>query len=93
MIYEPNADRFVEVGELEPAGLKVFARGDDSRRVGWTIHSSGTLHAALDATPRDLALRVHLAELLDSAVQRSEAVRHADAVLTVHVHPRTIAND
>lgn len=40
-----------------------------------------SLRAAVAATPDDVALRLHLAELLVQAGERDEAVRHAAAVL------------
>lgn len=40
-----------------------------------------SLRAAVEAAPDDVALRAHLAELLDSAGERTEAVREAGAVL------------
>lgn len=40
-----------------------------------------SLRIAVEASPDDVALRVHLAELLDAAGERDEAVRHAGAVL------------
>jgi AAA+ superfamily predicted ATPase len=40
-----------------------------------------SLRAAVTATPGDVALRLHLAELLSNAGDRDEAVRHAATVL------------
>jgi SpoVK/Ycf46/Vps4 family AAA+-type ATPase len=40
-----------------------------------------SLQAAVDAAPDDIALRIHLAELLAAAGHAGEAVRHAGAVL------------
>ena len=40
------------------------------------------MRAAVDAAPDDVPLRVHLAQLLDAAGHRDEAVRHAGEVLS-----------
>jgi SpoVK/Ycf46/Vps4 family AAA+-type ATPase len=40
-----------------------------------------SLRAAVEAAPDDVALRAHLAELLDAAGERADAVREAGAVL------------
>lgn len=40
-----------------------------------------SLRAAVEATPEDVALRAHLAEMLEAAGERTEAVREAGAVL------------
>jgi SpoVK/Ycf46/Vps4 family AAA+-type ATPase len=40
-----------------------------------------SLRAAVEASPDDVALRAHLAEMLDAAGERDEAVREAGAVL------------
>ena len=42
---------------------------------------AASLRAAVDATPDDIPLRVHLAELLAERGERADAVRHAGAVL------------
>jgi SpoVK/Ycf46/Vps4 family AAA+-type ATPase len=42
-----------------------------------------SLEAAVEARPDDIALRVHLAELLVAAGRRSDAIRHAAAALGV----------
>jgi SpoVK/Ycf46/Vps4 family AAA+-type ATPase len=40
-----------------------------------------SLRAAVEATPDDVALRVHLAELLEASGEHGEAIRHAGAAL------------
>lgn len=42
---------------------------------------AASLRAAVEATPEDIPLRVHLAELLAERGERGDAVRHAGAVL------------
>src|SRR5436309_3111180 len=64
---------------LQP-GLMLGRRQGDTGKVN-SDALLVSLRAAVEAAPDDIALRLHLAEMLKSAGHQSEAVRHAAAVL------------
>lgn len=79
----PRSGRQLEAaspGRLAPARLRRMHRNGD-RFVMTSEALLATLRKAVSASPDDIELRVHLAELLASVGQRGEAVQQAGAVL------------